>query len=1163
MFRLLTLTVVIYEILMFGGLQGWVYHPHNITMMWENARDYCKTHYTDMVAIQNMEENKYLAEYLPKGHAHFWIGLRMINNNWTWVGTNRKLENVNMNWAPGEPSSGKNNDDCVEMYIQATANSGKWNNEPCMNMKRPLCFQASCTPDSCNGHGECVETIGAFKCACNEGFYGVLCENVLKCLRLEAPDRVIMNCLYPYKPFGYNTTCDFSCVEGFQIHGKTRVQCTASAEWTAPIPECKAVHCRGVEFSSKGSVKCSGPLGKFRYNATCIYGCREGYVLDGPERIQCLASGNWTRLPIRCKVQQCETLVDPEHGVMSCTPSIAKIRFRHNSTCDFSCSEGFALSGPSRLRCKIPGWSATKPTCEAVKCSELTTPPNLLMKCSDPFRRFSYSSICDFSCKNGFNLQGSDRLQCDFSGQWTSKIPICKAVQCMALNIPDRGDMNCKHMYGNYSYNATCVFSCTEGFVLHGSSDLQCQASRQWTAETPSCEVVTCQTITQPEQGMINCTHRNGNFSYSSTCGFSCAKGFVLQGSGVLQCESSGQWTADTPSCKAVTCQTLEHTANGAMNCSHPFGNFSYSSMCDFSCMEGFALNGSKRLQCQDNGQWTAQNPSCEAIKCQELINVEQVSMNCSDPIEEFSYNSTCYFSCIDGFMLNGSNRLQCQANGQWTAQSPNCEALNCSMLTEPVKGVMNCSHPIRDFSYRSTCDFSCSKGFILNGTDRLQCQATGQWTAPSPNCKAINCPALLNLDQGSMNCSHPNEEFSYSSTCNFSCTDGFILRGSNRLQCRANGQWAAEMPTCKAIKCQELINVEQVSMNCSDPIEEFSYNSTCYFSCIDGFMLNGSNRLQCQANGQWTAQSPNCEALNCSMLTEPVEGVMNCSHPIRDFSYRSTCDFSCSKGFILNGTDRLQCQATGQWTAPSPNCKAINCPALLNLDQGSMNCSHPNEDFSYSSTCNFSCTDGFILRGSNRLQCRANGQWTAEMPTCKAINCPALTQLDQGSMKCSHPNEEFSYTSTCDFSCTDGFILRGSNRLQCRANGQWSAEKPTCKVVRCQKLNTSLPVIMNCSHPLGNFSYNSVCDFDCMGGFVLETPVRLQCNKSGQWTEDIPLCNGSVFESSKDFLLYVGTIGGAATFGLIIAMTMIWIRRKLKSQVLNLHKIRLKILHS
>lgn len=47
-------------------------------------------------------------------------------------------------------------------------------------------------------------------------------------------------------------------------------------------------------------------------------------------------------------------------------------------------------------------------------------------------------------------------------------------------------------------------------------------------------------------------------------------------------------------------------------------------------------------------------------------------------------------------------------------------------------------------------------------------------------------------------------------------------------------------------------------------------------------------------------------------------------------------------------------------------------------------------------------------------------------------------------------------------------------------------------------------------------------------------------------------LFSGFLFERStlaNDILLYVGAIGGAAVFGLIIAMTIIWIRRKLKSQ--------------
>ncbi|XP_069794220.1 P-selectin-like isoform X3 [Narcine bancroftii] len=1161
-FRLLTL-IVISEILMSGRVHGWIYHYSNKTRNWKNARKWCQHNYTDMVAIQNMEENRYLMEYLPKGSAHVWIGLRRIHNIWTWIGTNRTIKSEAMNWAPGEPNNKKKREDCVEMYIKVASNAGKWNDEPCLRKKRPLCFQASCNPDSCNGHGECVETIGAFKCVCNEGFHGEQCEKVLKCLRLEHRDQAIMNCFHPNGLFSYNSICNFSCAEGFQTHEARKLKCTASAEWSASIPKCKAIRCSGLETSKKDNMKCTHPFGYFSYNSTCTFGCREGYVLHGSERLQCSASGQWTDRPPFCKVQQCETLVAPEHGNMSCIHPIAN--FRYNSTCAFSCSDGFTLNGSSRLQCKVSGeWTGQKPTCEAMKCSELKVPPNLLMNCSDPFKPFSYTSSCNFSCKDGFTLQGSDRVQCDISGQWTSKVPVCEAVQCKPLKIPKQGDMNCINMFGNFSYNSTCIFSCIEGFVLNGSSNLHCQASKQWTEEIPTCEVVKCTTLEDPEQGTINCSHPLGLFHYNTTCDFSCERGFTLSGSDTVRCGANGQWITQIPSCKAVTCQTLTDPEQGAMNCSHPIRDFSYSSMCDFNCVEGFALRGSKRLRCQDNGQWTAQNPKCEVIICERLMQPKQGAVNCTHPIGEFSYRSTCDFSCADGFVLNGSDSLQCRANGQWTAQNPSCEVVTCQTLTDPEQGAMNCSHPIGDFCYSSMCDFSCVEGFALRGSKRLRCQNNGQWTAQNPKCEVIICERLMQPKQGAVNCTHPIGEFSYRSTCDFSCADGFVLNGSDSLQCRANGQWTAQNPSCEAVTCQTLADPEQGAMNCSHPIRDFSYSSMCDFNCVDGFALRGSKRLRCQDNGQWTAQNPKCEVIICERLIQPKQGAVNCTHPIGEFSYRSTCEFSCADGFELNGSDSLQCQANGQWTAQNPSCEAVTCQTLTDPEQGAMNCSHPIRDFSYSSMCDFNCVEGFALRGSKRLRCQDNGQWTAQNPKCEVIICERLMQPKQGAVNCTHPIGEFSYQSTCDFSCADGFVLNGSNSLQCRANGQWTAQNPSCEVVKCQELITYFPVIMNCSHPLGNFSYHSLCDFDCFEDFTLEGSARLQCNRSGQWTEEIPFCGVLSKQTPEvDFLMYVGGIAATAIFGLIIAMTMIWIRRKLKSQVLKLHKIRLRTQHS
>ncbi|XP_067846623.1 P-selectin-like isoform X3 [Heptranchias perlo] len=923
MFRLLALAVVTYEILMLEGAHGWIYHYSNITMTWAKARRYCQNDYTDMVAIQNKEENEHLSKYLPKAKTHVWIGLRKINNIWTWIGTNRTLDDFAMNWAPNEPNNGKNNEDCVEMYIKRLVNSGKWNDEPCRRKKRPLCFQASCNPDSCSGHGECVETIGDHKCDCSEGFYGGSCENVIKCLGLETPDRGLMNCSHPYGNFSYNSMCDFSCVEGFQIREERRLRCSAFADWTAPLPVCKAMRCRPLEIPNKDVMNCSHPLGRFSYNSTCTFGCREGYVLHGSDRVQCLASGEWTERTPFCKVQICETLTVPDYGNMSCIHPIAD--FHYNSTCDFSCREGFALSGLSRLQCKVSGqWTAQKPTCEAVECGELKIPHSHLMNCSDPFRPFSYSSTCDFVCKDGFILQGSDRLQCEASGQWTAKIPTCKVVQCELLKIPKRGIMNCRNPFGDFSYYSTCVFNCTEGFVLYGSGSLQCQASRQWTAQVPTCEAEKCTILENPEQGTINCSHPFRPFSYNSTCDFSCEEGFRLNGPDRVQCGASGQWTTQVPSCEAMKCDVLRSPDRGTFNCSHRNGDFSYNSLCDFSCAEGFILTGSDRLECGASGQWTAQTPTCKAMKCDVLRSPDRGTFNCSHRNGDFSYNSLCDFSCAEGFILTGSDRLECGASGQWTAQTPTCKVINCQTLIQPERGAVNCAHPIRDFSYNSTCHFSCNEGFVLQGSDMLQCQANRQWTALPPSCKAVSCQKLTQPEQGMMACSHPIGDFHYNSTCGFKCAEGFVLHGLDRLQCRANGQWTALTPSCKAVKCNILKTPNHGIMSCSHPIGEFSYHSACDLGCVEGFILNGTDGLECTASGRWTNEMPGCIVVKCQELNIYRPVIMNCSHPLGNFSFSSLCDFDCIKGFMLEGPVRLQCNESGQWTQEIPSCNVL-----------------------------------------------------------------------------------------------------------------------------------------------------------------------------------------------------------------------------------------------
>lgn len=71
-----------------------------------------------------------------------------------------------------------------------------------------------------------------------------------------------------------------------------------------------------------------------------------------------------------------------------------------------------------------------------------------------------------------------------------------------------------------------------------------------------SLPVVQC-TKLEPKGVLMNCSHPFGDFSYNSTCAFECQEGFKRRGAGMLRCLPSQQWSAETPICTGRACQGL------------------------------------------------------------------------------------------------------------------------------------------------------------------------------------------------------------------------------------------------------------------------------------------------------------------------------------------------------------------------------------------------------------------------------------------------------------------------------------------------------------------------------------------------------------------------------------------------------------------------------
>ncbi|NWX07204.1 LYAM3 protein, partial [Caloenas nicobarica] len=701
---------------------AWTYHYSDQgDYTWEQARNYCQTFFTDLVAIQNKREIEYLNASLPFHRRYYWIGIRKLGGTWTWVGTKKLLTKEAENWAAGEPNNRRSNQDCVEIYIKRQQESGKWNDESCKQKKKALCYQASCQPLLCSQRGECVETIGSYRCQCYPGFHGPECEDVVQCAELE-PEGARMNCSHPYGDFSYNSTCVFGCQEGFERRGAGTLRCLASQQWSAEIPTCTGV-----------STLCAPSVGAGRCLGTSVTSVARSASPQAPRQTtlgRCSAS--WG---------------SSEKGEGGLPTSSSWEAGTH--TCSYHSHPTPVLYSPKAAVTRMEAGREASRTAAAV----LVCPGGCDMGQCRGYTGLWQSSNCsplpgNHSYSRKIIVPAAlllllKSLALQYPGSHLEYISTSAAVTCPALSAPDRGNMNCSHLHGDFAFGSMCVFSCETGFVLTGLESRECTAMATWTGDAPRCKAIVCPVLNAPDWGQLNCSHLHGDFAFSSTCAFSCQTGFALVGPESLKCTAMGTWTGDAPRCKAITCPELSAPEWGQLNCSHLHGDFAFGSTCAFSCQTGFALMGPESRECTATGSWTGDAPRCEgraaaraqAIKCSALASPKMGQAACSHLHGDFAFSSTCAFSCQTGFVLMGPEKRECTAMGTWTGDTPQCKAISCPVLEPPSSGQLSCSHVHGNFTYNSTCTFSCEEGFVRMGAEVLRCAATGNWTRHPPVC--------------------------------------------------------------------------------------------------------------------------------------------------------------------------------------------------------------------------------------------------------------------------------------------------------------------------------------------------------------------------------------------------------------------------------------------
>lgn len=111
-----------------------------------------------------------------------------------------------------------------------------------------------------------------------------------------------------------------------------------------------------------------------------------------------------------------------------------------------------------------------------------------------------------------------------------------------------------------------------------------------------------------------------------------------------------------------------------------------------------------------------------------------------------------------------------------------------------------------------------------------------------------------------------------------------------------------------------------------------------------------------------------------------------------------------------------------------------------------------------YGTTVTYTCNPGpekgveFSLVGESTIHCTSNseeqGIWSGPAPLCK-LSLPAVwcsyANVVNGH-KISGKEAPYFYNDSVTFECDDGFTLKGSSQIRCKANNTWDPEIPMCE---------------------------------------------------------------------------------------------------------------------
>eukprot|EP00117_Sycon_ciliatum_P002421 scpid7190/ scgid3720/ Fibrillin-1 len=522
---------------------------------------------------------------------------------------------------------------------------------------------------------------------------------------------------------------------------------------------------------------------------------------------------------------------------------------------------GACINTPGSYICECPtGTTGDGRTCEPIECPELRAPPNGQVALSDGL---NINSIADYTCDVGFDTRDLTIRVCFSHGSWTGVEPKCNDVdECESGTHECHINAECVDTIGSYQ----CI--CRLGYSGNGTY----------------CTQIMCPMLDKPENGNVQVSGR----SYRDQATFECFPGFRLNGLDVLVCLIEGSWSDEPPSCDDVDeCSEGLHDCSPSADCVNTEGSY------ECICRDGYTGNG----------------VVCTRIQCPELADPANGGVQVVPPDRYFM--SRAFYTCMQGYSLDGVDIRVCAMQGQWTDKEPRCNDVDeCALGNHGCHINANCINT--NGSYMCVC----LPGYYGDGRD----------------CIKITCPQLQPLDNGRIRLSDGNN---YQSVATHTCMIGYQLAGQRRRVCQNTSAWSGDNPTCVDVN-ECLDNPCSPNARCIN--EPGSFRCVCLdgytgdgFVCRDidecalgihdchrnAVCVNLPGTYNCECVAGYTGNGRVCVSNECDDLNNPLHGTVR----IFGSGVGAIAIYFCNSGFNIAGGRIRYCEDGGQWTGQEPMC--------------------------------------------------------------------------------------------------------------------------------------------------------------------------------------------------------------------------------------------------